>query len=537
MVDETPRPAVLFNRDVSQWPMSYTMIPPQDDAPRQWWSHTYYRGPGDQPVKVLYSRTKSESEAVAKQFAEESVLGFDMEWPWDSWGRPRLQDKVALIQLASEEKIALFHIALHEGETADDLIAPTLKEIIESSTIIKTGVNILNADFRRLKEHFNLTPRSAFELSHLHNLITYGATAPRLVTTRLCALAKQVEQHLGLPLYKENVVRMGNWSLPLNDSQTQYAATDAYSNFMLFHYMNSRRLTMDPVPPFPRHVDSYPPAGTRRSKTVQLESVAEDGEVRIVDADDFFYVGKTIDEYFAWKAEQAEGTAGVGNSNPESTPQTGTGTESRKRKSSKLTVDQSDLKTTDLELYSQLARHRNEFAMSNGVERFQVACNRVLEALAHHRPSNEEELLLVWGVGKVKVEQHGAAWLEIIAAFQTELKQAVNPETEQDVGGPADEGGDDANSEERDPKRRRVAPADCPEEIDGPPSESRAVLTQVQEDSSLANKPPLSPQCRKHQDPNDSTPETPTKPPLPRVLRPERDTTYRFIPSTNKFSL
>lgn len=111
--------------------------------------------------------------------------------PWDSQNYTRLQQKVGLIQCACEDKIGLFHIGLHSGKTANDLIAPSLRKIIESPSIIKTGVSIQGADFSRLETWFGLKPQGAFELSHLHNLITYGPETPEMITTRLRALVSE----------------------------------------------------------------------------------------------------------------------------------------------------------------------------------------------------------------------------------------------------------------------------------------------------------------------------------------------------------
>ncbi|TRX88756.1 hypothetical protein FHL15_010326 [Xylaria flabelliformis] len=266
----------------------YALRRPLAAAPLcRWWRRNYSKIHSDSNVEVLYSKTKSHSESLARQFVNEPVLGFDMKWPWDAYIRPRLQDKAALIQLAKEGKVALFHISLHEGDTVADLITPTLKEIIESSKIKKAGVNVMSADFSRLRAYFNLEPKGAFELSHLYNLVTYGAVAPHLVTTKIRQLSMQAEEHLGLSLWKGRV-RTSDWSQPLNQNQIQHAAIDAYACFMLFHRMNAKRLAMDPVPPLPRLAETYLHSATSKSSTLQLESSTEDGEVEVITATDFF---------------------------------------------------------------------------------------------------------------------------------------------------------------------------------------------------------------------------------------------------------
>ncbi|KAI0023863.1 ribonuclease H-like domain-containing protein [Xylariomycetidae sp. FL0641] len=258
------------------WPLNYAIQPPEPfSPPRRWWSHRYYRGPSNGTAQILYSRTRDHSEAIAQQFKDEPVLGFDMEWPWDPHQTPAafraspLQEKVALIQLACEDKIALFHVALHEGNKPDHLIAPTLKGIIENPTLVKTGVGIMNNDMKRLREHFELQPQGVFELSHLHRLVTQGAQYPHPITTQLCKLATMVETHLGMPLFKGQV-RASAWSRRLEAEQIEYAADDAYASFMLYHCMNAKRLALAPVPRMPRLAETYLPFSLAPIQAVQF---------------------------------------------------------------------------------------------------------------------------------------------------------------------------------------------------------------------------------------------------------------------------
>ncbi|KAF2851951.1 hypothetical protein T440DRAFT_353549, partial [Plenodomus tracheiphilus IPT5] len=187
----------------AQWPLSYRLQPSKakpstiqtfgigsnNPPPRRWWSHQLYRGPGDKEVEILYSRNKAQSELVAQHFIDEPILGFDMEWPWNDWKKKDLQNKVGLIQIASESKIGLFHIGLHPGKTTEDIIAPTLRRIIESPKIGKVGVHILGADFGRLNRYFCLKPQGAIESSHLYRLVKFGTHKPELVSVKLVSLA------------------------------------------------------------------------------------------------------------------------------------------------------------------------------------------------------------------------------------------------------------------------------------------------------------------------------------------------------------
>ncbi|KUI61008.1 Werner syndrome ATP-dependent helicase [Cytospora mali] len=278
--------------DKAIWPLPFQLslsLGTNDHQP--FWSHTLYRGPYDQQVRILYSRTKSESEEVASEFVNEKVLGFDMEWPWpwpaDSDPNAALQQRVGLIQIACEDKIALFHIGLHSGNTPNDLLAPSLRSIIESPDISKCGVAIQSADFSRLQKWFGLKPRGAFELSHLHNLITYGASDPFKCTRKLRSLADQVEEHLGLPLHKGKV-RTSNWSEPLDQEQIHYAAADAYAGLMLYYCMDAKRVSMQPVPPLPVYAETYLPVHPDLGNKIPLQLRPVDDEGEFIIARDFF---------------------------------------------------------------------------------------------------------------------------------------------------------------------------------------------------------------------------------------------------------
>jgi hypothetical protein len=262
----------LGNDDMPRWPLTYKLqLPKQQQGKASlqafgvvsskplkkcWWSHRLYRGPENKPVQILYSKTKEESEKIARQFLDEPVVGFDMEWPWNDYKKSELQNKIGLIQIASEDKIGLIHIGLHPGNTTDDIIAPSLRKLIEDPKIGKLGVGILSADFNRIRRFFKLDPKGAVELSHLYRLTKFGGHKPELVSTKLVSLARLVEDQLGHPLYKGDV-RTSNWSKPLSQDQINYAAGDAYAGYMLYHCMNHKRLRMKPSPPLPIYAENY----------------------------------------------------------------------------------------------------------------------------------------------------------------------------------------------------------------------------------------------------------------------------------------
>ena len=145
-------------------------------------------------------------------------MGFDIEWKPQALATEGVKKNVALIQLASEERIALFHIARYwEDEKSDDLLVPTLKKIMESTTITKVGVSI-KADCTRLRKFMGIDSRGLFELSHLYKLVKFSLENVKMINKKLVSLSRQVEEHLQLPLWKGEV-RSSDWSQELNYEQ------------------------------------------------------------------------------------------------------------------------------------------------------------------------------------------------------------------------------------------------------------------------------------------------------------------------------
>lgn len=467
-------------RDRATWPLSFQM----SSTGHRFWSHTLYRGLQDQPVRVSYSRTKLESEEIAHEFLGEKVIGFDMEWPWETstTANSRLQQRIGLIQIACEDKIALFHIGLHSGTTAKDLLAPALRSIIEDSTIAKCGVAVLNADFARLRQWFGLEPRGAFELSHLHNLVSFGASNPAKCTTKLRNLSAQVERHLGLPLYKGKV-RTSNWSQPLNNDQRSYAAADAYAGFMLFHCMNAKRMDMVPTPPLPVYAETYGDAVQGMPPKRSLQLVPVHGNVRPTSVLYFYRApGEGVEDHSDAPSEQKqaaddkkaslppEGASGyvrIGRRGKHilfaETSEVGAdvvqqlrdqhAAEQQQREgapggtsplvmavarptSSKVKIAAStkasgvlDETGTEL-LFQELRKHRRDLARERKCAPFIIAHDTHLHAISRKCPRSEVEILRIHGIGKKKFADCGPAWLAIVKDFVEkssidEAKQAL----------------------------------------------------------------------------------------------------------------
>lgn len=232
-------------------------------SPESFWSHALYRGPevdGVEPkVKIHYCRSKNTTQRVLEQyFMDKKLLGFDIEWKLEAHRNGGIKKNVSLIQLASEDRIALFHVALYSGDGVENLVAPSLKAIMEDPSISKVGVAI-KADCTRLQKFLDIRARGIFELSHLYKLVKFSSSKDyNLINKRLVSLATQVQEHLHLPLFKGEV-RSSDWSRELAMDQIVYAAADSYAGIHLFDTLEIKRKALNPTPPRPYHAEENKP--------------------------------------------------------------------------------------------------------------------------------------------------------------------------------------------------------------------------------------------------------------------------------------
>jgi hypothetical protein len=239
-------------------PLAY-QIPAQDlrtalmaskTSQAAFWRYSLYKSPSGEKPRLHYCTKFEQAEQVAKSFSEEQVIGFDIEWEMGSTlGKSSIKNNVSLIQIACDDRIALFQVALFAGDSIEELMPPSLKAILESSEILKTGVNI-SGDFTRMRKCLGVEGQGLFELSHLYKLVKYSEKEPAKVNKGLFKLSEQVQDILFLPLHKGNV-RTSAWSRRLSMEQVEYAASDAYAGFRLFQELEKRRISMDPMPPRP----------------------------------------------------------------------------------------------------------------------------------------------------------------------------------------------------------------------------------------------------------------------------------------------
>lgn len=185
------------------------------------WSHSTQQSPNGQKLIVHYCRTLRASEETVQHFFGSKVIGFDMEWKSSASSWDTIQNNVSLIQIANEERIALFHVALFKpARTLKDLVPPSLQRLLESPEAVKVGVSI-KADCTRLRKYLGVDAKSTFELSHLFKVVKFGKDHPKLVNKRGVNLSDQMVEHFGLPLDKNEDVRCGDWGRALTYQQVQ----------------------------------------------------------------------------------------------------------------------------------------------------------------------------------------------------------------------------------------------------------------------------------------------------------------------------
>ena len=104
-----------------------------------YWHFTLYQGPGGDgdKVKVHYCKSKETTEKIAQLFLDKEIIGFDIEWQPNASAADGITRNVALIQIASEERVLLAHIARYPNaaisekeQRIEDFVAPSLKKIM-----------------------------------------------------------------------------------------------------------------------------------------------------------------------------------------------------------------------------------------------------------------------------------------------------------------------------------------------------------------------------------------------------------------------
>lgn len=123
---------------------------------------------------ISYVTTMTFAHTVLEEFRSSSVLGLDIlsSSRFDRVPSTSHRSQIEILVLASESHIAIFHIALFEGWDPLFLHIPALKEILESTNVLKVGVNMAHYA-ECLKNHTTVDMENLVDLNECarrHNL-------------------------------------------------------------------------------------------------------------------------------------------------------------------------------------------------------------------------------------------------------------------------------------------------------------------------------------------------------------------------------
>ncbi|KAI0047676.1 ribonuclease H-like protein [Auriscalpium vulgare] len=186
-------------------------------------------------AQLLYLRDAEDADR-ALALLDAPVVGLDLEWrPNFKPGLP--ENPVALVQLASEDKILLIQVSAMQGFPAG------LTLFLESSRTIKVGVGI-QYDCKKLFRDYGVDVRQCVDLSLLARSVDDQWKGKY---TNPIALARLSEIYLGSSLPKGKVQR-SNWESSLTALQQEYAANDGQAGLIIYKTLIARANAMARVP-------------------------------------------------------------------------------------------------------------------------------------------------------------------------------------------------------------------------------------------------------------------------------------------------
>ncbi|KZT63392.1 ribonuclease H-like protein [Daedalea quercina L-15889] len=173
---------------------------------------------------VVYIRHEDEANELVQNLS--GPLGFDMEWVVSWRKRAYSEHRTAVIQLCDKRMILVIQVSQMKR------FPEKVKEVIESSDVIKMGANIKN-DGEKLYRDYGILASNLVELGTFARRA--DTTFARAYTRQIVALAKVVAHYTGKMLDKGKV-RMGDWeAAPLSEQQVTYAANDAHCALIVYN--------------------------------------------------------------------------------------------------------------------------------------------------------------------------------------------------------------------------------------------------------------------------------------------------------------
>jgi len=180
--------------------------------------------PGWCEVRVLEDPAGAgEATAWLEESMNDPVLGVDLEWKPER--RPGQDNKVALLQLATERRALLLRTHLTELPAATG-------DLLRRRSSVLTGFDF-TCDAQKLKSAFG------FELYRETNAVDLKTLSERMGYPHM-GLARLCRHVLGREAAKSKRVACSNWEAPqLSASQVQYAAFDAWLCGQMFRQLRA----------------------------------------------------------------------------------------------------------------------------------------------------------------------------------------------------------------------------------------------------------------------------------------------------------
>jgi len=188
--------------------------------------------------RLVYIRDHEMAEHELSQLRP-GPLGFDLEWK-PNYFKGGIENPVALVQLASEDKILLIQV------TAMRMFGfpRVLQNVLENPAFSKAGVSILN-DCKKLWADYRINVRNCTDLGLLARTVDNARWKGKY--SNPIGLARLCETYHELSLHKGRVTR-SNWEAVLSPIQQEYAANDCHSGLTLFNKLHPLLETINPKP-------------------------------------------------------------------------------------------------------------------------------------------------------------------------------------------------------------------------------------------------------------------------------------------------
>lgn len=175
---------------------------------------------------IIVVDKKNDVESAVNYLKQFDTIGFDTETK--PVFRKRVSHKVALMQLATNEKCFLFRLNLIQ-------YPDILDSLICSKNIVKVGLS-LRDDFAALRQRTDCPPLNFIELQSL--VKNYGVKDISLQKIYAILFNKKIAKNQ----------RLSNWEAKtLRESQKMYAAIDAWACLRIYNHLITHKTQINSI--------------------------------------------------------------------------------------------------------------------------------------------------------------------------------------------------------------------------------------------------------------------------------------------------